>query len=264
MQYGQLVTPPSFYFAYAIAKRSGGSNGFIPIPGKPPGEYYWRALQLLGARYYIAGHEGLPLSAYGNFPVSTFPYRRVGGEHGLWYVYELPHPNVGNYSPTEVKTASSGTEIGAMMGEPSFDFTRQVVLSAEISQRLVPAREMRFSLIRGGWHVSGRSDGLARGAPPAILPLPARTRRAGAPCARRSDDDGHDFFAGCRYRHRVRQRYIQPPMSLSRYCRHEATRSANQCAQSARDGRPAATRLEERIGNAHRRRKRRQVTWHRE
>jgi hypothetical protein len=113
-------------------------------------------LQLLGARYFIAPHEGLPLSAY--FPVSTFPYRRVGGEHGLWYAYELPHPNVGHYSPTEVKTASSGTAIGAMIGEPSFDFTRQVVLSAKISQGLVPARDMRLSVIRGGWHVSGHSD----------------------------------------------------------------------------------------------------------
>jgi hypothetical protein len=158
VQYNQLVTPPSFYFAYAIAKQATGSNEFIPSPGQS-WPNYWRALQLLGARYYVVGHKGLPLSVYGNFPVSTFPYRPVSGEHGLWYIYELPYPNVGNYSPTEVRTAGSGAEIAAMMAEPNFDFTRRVILSAEISQPLVPAHDMRLSLIRGGWHVSGRSDG---------------------------------------------------------------------------------------------------------
>src|SRR6266487_1017593 len=34
MQYGQLITPPSFYFATAFAKRPGGSNGFVLIPGQ--------------------------------------------------------------------------------------------------------------------------------------------------------------------------------------------------------------------------------------
>jgi hypothetical protein len=58
-----------------------------------------------------------------------------------------------------VTTAQSGAEIAAMMAEPNFDFTRQVVLSVEVSQPLLPARDMRLSLIRGGWHVSGHSDG---------------------------------------------------------------------------------------------------------
>jgi len=159
IQYGQLVTPPSFYFVYAVSEHQhAGANGFVPSPGLF-WVNYWRVLQHLGARYYVAGHEGLPLSAYANFPVYTFPYRSVSGEGGLWYVYELPHPNVGNDSPTEVKTAGSSAEIGAMLAEPNFDFTRQVVLSEEISQPLVPARDIRLSVIRGGWHVSGRSDG---------------------------------------------------------------------------------------------------------
>jgi hypothetical protein len=46
-----------------------------------------------------------------------------------------------------------------MMAEPNFEFTRKVVLSAQFSQPLVPARGMRLSPIRGGLHVSGRSDG---------------------------------------------------------------------------------------------------------
>jgi hypothetical protein len=163
-QHGQLVTPPSFYFwqfvyafvfadFYAVFADSRGLNGFIPSPGQ-----YWGALQLLGARYYLADQKALAPAAY-YFSVKTFPSRPLSGEPGLWNVYEFPHPNVGNYSPTEVKTAVSGAEIVTMMAEPNFDFTRQVVLTAEISQSLVPAHDMRLSLIRGGWHVSGHSDG---------------------------------------------------------------------------------------------------------
>ncbi len=262
MQYGQLVTPPSFYFATAFAKRPGGSNGFVLIPGQSQSwESYRKALQLLGARYYVVAPQGFPPSAHPNVPVSTFPHRPLSGEHGLWYVYEIPHPNIGDYSPTEVMTAQSGAEIAAMMAEPNFDFTRQVVLSAQVSQPLVPARDMRLSLIRGGLHVSGHSDGSSLVALPLQFSHCLRAARpAGAPRARQSDDDGHDFLEGCRYRHPVRLRDIQPPMSLGRSYRHEETRSADQCAHAARDGRPAATRLEERIGNAHSRGKRRQVT----
>jgi hypothetical protein len=168
MQYGQLVTPPSFYFATTFAKRPGGSNGFVLIPEQSQSwESYRKALQLLGARYYVVAPQGFPPSAHPDVPVSTFPYRPLSGEHGLWHVYEIPHPNIGDYSPTQVTTAESGAEIAALMAEPNFDFTRQVVLSAPVSQPLVPARDMRLSLIRGGLHVSGQSDGSSL----VVLPL---------------------------------------------------------------------------------------------
>jgi len=58
-----------------------------------------------------------------------------------------------------VITARSGSEIMAILRQPDFDFTRQVVVASPLTQRLVPAREMRLSAIRGGLHVSGKSDG---------------------------------------------------------------------------------------------------------
>ena len=88
-----------------------------------------------------------------------FPVAHPALRTGFGTSTSLPHPNIGNYSPTEVKTAVSGAETVAMMAEPNFDFTRRAVLSVDIPQSLVPARDMRFSLIRGGWHVSGHSDG---------------------------------------------------------------------------------------------------------
>src|SRR4051812_24675073 len=45
------------------------------------------------------------------------------------------------------------------MRRQDFDFTKHVVLSTALSDRLVPASEMRLSLIRGGLHLSGTSEG---------------------------------------------------------------------------------------------------------
>jgi len=91
--------------------------------------------------------------------VTTLPHARIAEEPAAWNIYELPHPNVGNYSPTEVVTAGSGAEIMTILGKPEFDATRQAVLSTLIAERLLPAREMRMSHTRSGLHVSGRSDG---------------------------------------------------------------------------------------------------------
>jgi hypothetical protein len=76
-----------------------------------------------------------------------------------WYVYEVPHPNLGDYSPTIAMTAETGAAAAAMMAQPDFDFTTRVVLSTAIDKSLVPARNMQMSVIRGGLHLSGHSDG---------------------------------------------------------------------------------------------------------
>jgi hypothetical protein len=46
-----------------------------------------------------------------------------------------------------------------IVAQSDFDFAQQAVLSAPVPQPLVAARDMRLSVIRGGWHVSGRSSG---------------------------------------------------------------------------------------------------------
>src|SRR5262245_53610185 len=82
--------------------------------------------------------------------LTTMPRRPSAGEPGLWQMYELPRPNIGNCIPTEVVTAESAAEITARMREEKFDFTKQVVLSTPIREPAVAARNMRLSLIRGG------------------------------------------------------------------------------------------------------------------
>jgi hypothetical protein len=159
-EYSQLTSPQSLYFLHAVLKNKvlGALNGFAPSPGLSK-EVFWSALQLFGARYFIAGHDRPPWVEAAGFPWFALPYRPLFGENGVWYVYELPHPNVGDYSPTELVTAMSGAEIAAVLGQPRFDFRRQVVVSTAIGESLVSARDMRFWPIRGGIHVSGHSEG---------------------------------------------------------------------------------------------------------
>jgi hypothetical protein len=160
-EYSQLVTPQALYFLHAVFKLSvlGALNSFEPFFGNGNSSQYLKALQMLGVRYSVAL---LPAPYLGGLPLTILPHRPPidAKPPGLWYIYQLPRPNVGDYSPTEVVTAQSAADTAAVMSEPDFDYTRQAVISTPITGHLVPASDMRLSLTRGaGLHVSGRSDG---------------------------------------------------------------------------------------------------------
>jgi hypothetical protein len=160
-EYSQLVSPQALYFIHVLLKKDvrGHLNWFQPsLVNSTYTEAYWAMLQMFGTRYFV-GYSRLSLADGLGFTVTTLPHVRIGEEPDTWSIYELPHPNVGDYSPTQVVTARSGDEIMARIGEPEFDVTQQVVLAAPIAELLVPARDMHMSRIRGGLHVSGRSDG---------------------------------------------------------------------------------------------------------
>jgi hypothetical protein len=161
-EYSQLVTPQALYFLHGVFKQDvvGHLNGFHPFFRDGYSSQFWKALQMFGVRYSV-GVAPLPAQYIEGFPLITLPYRPPGDKApGLWYIYQLPRPNVGDYSPTEVVTAQSAADMAAAMSEPDFDYTRQAVLSTPIKGPLLPARDMRLSLTRGsGLHVSGRSDG---------------------------------------------------------------------------------------------------------
>ena len=160
-EYSQLLTPQATYFNAALFKNDivlGDLNQFGPwISQKGSYDVLFKTLPALGVRYIIL-HVRLAPADQRHFPFVTIPGRAIGGEPAQWIVYEFPNPNVGTYSPTEIVTAKSGAEIIAALEAPHFDFTKQVVLSAAIDEPLVPAKDIRLSLIRGGLHVSGSSD----------------------------------------------------------------------------------------------------------
>jgi hypothetical protein len=163
-EYSQTSSAPLYYFMYKMIKRNvpGMLNRFEFYWGD--GSYssnYWALAQLLGIRFTVDRwplHEPYnPELALVKFPYHV-PKQPQPEEAGLWYVYELPRPNLGEYSPTEVTIAKSGIEIVAALFEPGFDFTKQVVLTSAVQKPLVPARDLRLSIMRNGVHLSGRSD----------------------------------------------------------------------------------------------------------
>ena len=137
---------------------TGALNGFVIFP-VPSWDVFFKTLQLFGVRYYVADPAGASMADRAGYRAVTMPRRPLIGAPGLWQIYELPSPNIGNYSPTEVVTATSAPEMVAAMGAENFDFTKQVVLPATPSETLVPANDMRLSPIHGGFHLSGRSSG---------------------------------------------------------------------------------------------------------
>jgi hypothetical protein len=167
-EYSQLVTPQALYTQYALLQNNviGALNGFVLFPGTS-WEVFFRTLQLFGVRYYVADSAGASIADQAGYRLLTMPRRPIVGESGLWQIYELPNPNIGNYSPTEVVTATSAPEMVAAMRAENFDFRRQVVLPDAPSETLVPADDMRLSQIRGGFHLSGRSSGTSL----VVLPL---------------------------------------------------------------------------------------------
>jgi hypothetical protein len=160
-EYSQLVTPQAIYFVHELLKRNvaGDLNWFRPWINTPEGSFstLFRAFRALGVRY-VGGYEPLRIRGIAEFPSVSFP-RRSPFSSGLWVIHEIPDVNVGNYSPTEITLAPSAAETIDALASPSFDFSRQAVLSTELRGRLVPARDMQLSVIRGGWHLSGHSDG---------------------------------------------------------------------------------------------------------
>ena len=128
-------------------------------------EVLFKTLQALGVRYVI-GHERLPAADDHHFSRTMLPRRLGTIQVGGWEIYELPEPNLGNYSPTEPIRKEAAEETVAVISASSFDFRRQVVLPSATTP-LVPARHMQLTVIRGGLHVTGRSDGTSL----ALLPL---------------------------------------------------------------------------------------------
>jgi hypothetical protein len=157
-EYSQLVTPQALYFIHVLLKQDVRANLNWFQPNGTYAESYWTALQMFGVRYFVGYSRFARADDFG-FSVTTLPHARIAEEPAAWNIYELPHPNVGNYSPTEVVAVGSGAEIMTILGKPEFDATQQAVLSTPIAERLVPAREMRMSRTGSGLHVSGRSDG---------------------------------------------------------------------------------------------------------
>src|SRR5215471_9570542 len=174
-EYSQLVTPQAIYFLHELIKRNllYDLNWFRPWinTGGVSFPMLFRTFRALGVRY-LGGYEPLHITGIDDLKYTSFPRRQPGNPPGNWVIHEIPNINLGNYSPTEVTISRSAAGMIAALAAPNFDFTRQAVLSQAvlsigIRDHLVAARDMQLSVIRGGLHFYGRSDGASL----VVLPL---------------------------------------------------------------------------------------------
>jgi hypothetical protein len=179
-EYSQLVTPQSIYFVHQLFHKDLVSelNWFRPWSGNGEFPLLFKTLRALGVRY-VVGYERFAAAEAAHLRSIALPRRPVvDGSRGDWLLYELPDVNVGNYSPTAVIIAPTAAEILVRLRAPDFNYSKQVVLSAAIEAPLVPAQNVRMSVVQGGLHVSAQSDGTS------LLLLPQQFSH----CLRAHDD----------------------------------------------------------------------------
>ena len=107
-------------------------------------------LQSIGVRFIVTDIPRNELSLRVQIPVPNF---------GFLYLYELPFPNLGQYSPYEVEVSKSVNETLDMLGRDDFDFTKQFVASDNIDTKLVPASDVSFFYGNGFIHIKASSTG---------------------------------------------------------------------------------------------------------
>jgi hypothetical protein len=178
-EYSQLVTPQSVYFINRLFKKQLTSelNWFRPWSGDAEFPLLFKTLGAMGVRY-VVGYERFAAAEAADLRSITLPRRPLDGQAGDWLVYELPDVNVGNYSPASVMVAELSAEILARLRSSNFDYSTQVVLSAPTKEALLPAQDVRMSIVRGGLHVSALSNGTS------LLLLPQQFSH----CLRAHDD----------------------------------------------------------------------------
>jgi hypothetical protein len=74
------------------------------------------------------------------------------------HLYELPEPNLGTYSPTEVTVSVSARDTVERMQEPGFDFARQAIAAHALPANLVPASFAQLAVKRDRWLVRASSQ----------------------------------------------------------------------------------------------------------
>jgi hypothetical protein len=90
-------------------------------------------LRMLGARYVIADGE-IGESA-------ELRATATAGRDGNLYLYELPEPNLGQFSPTSATRVDNATELMRRLRDPAFDPMSEILVQQPRAGAFVPARD---------------------------------------------------------------------------------------------------------------------------
>jgi hypothetical protein len=170
--YNDLVTEQLFVLLHElIAKGDNGAlSNRLPLFRSPAPDWattYVNVTGALGARFILA-RAPLDFSAALAPAMRDLTERQFPGwDPDAWYVYELPATNTGNYSPTTVDKIVSAPDMLDKMASPRFDYRKEVVVTEDLGETLVPLGELALSFERGAARVQATSAGTSL----ALLPL---------------------------------------------------------------------------------------------
>src|SRR5712664_401522 len=101
-EYSQLLTPQFVYLQVELFKQQPAMNLSWPWVG-PSGPYdvLFKAFQALGVSY-VLNHAPFHAADERKFTARSVRRSQPPEPPAEWQIYELPDPNVGNYSPTEI------------------------------------------------------------------------------------------------------------------------------------------------------------------
>ena len=159
MQYSPLITPPYYLLLTDFLSRPTDRQVRSVLVLTEPNE---RMLALWGVRFVISDFA----LGFGE------PKERISvpGQEDVRLV-ELGGPNVGNYSPTEVRSVASFREGLRLMHEASFDGRHTLVTDDSLDGPFVRAEDAKLIYRKSGFSVSASSAGRS------ILVLPVQYSR---------------------------------------------------------------------------------------
>jgi hypothetical protein len=154
--YDQSQSIPYYLLYSRLASQSVWTYNIsgIDVPNLP-------LLKASGVRFIIAK---APLGLPGLTPLMQLSASAPGKDANTavrFFLYELNSPNLGQYSPVQVRVAQGLNEALAVLGAPGFDFAREVVLHEPLPDAalLVPGKLISLQVIPGGLQIEAESAG---------------------------------------------------------------------------------------------------------
>jgi hypothetical protein len=149
IELNSAATPPFFLFGTRLLARHGD-------PQFRHGVKFTKVniplLQAIGVRYIVADYPVQEPAQLRHTMATSNPKFELR-------LYELPSPNVGQYSPTESLVVTSATDALLALKSGSIDLGKTIIVTAPLPSDLTKAASVALFTEREGLHVEARSSG---------------------------------------------------------------------------------------------------------
>jgi hypothetical protein len=148
-EYGQGVSRPlMFYMSNFLSSPGDATELNFALPRAANID----VLRAMGVRFIITDTNIFSnrVSKRSTLPLKQGAYLNL---------YEIADPNVGTYSPTELRVFSTAQEFVEQVSRNPGIFETRAYVNSPVERKLVPAKNARMIFEKGGLHVMGTSDG---------------------------------------------------------------------------------------------------------